>query len=222
MQHEFLLILAVLAVGVFHTLAPDHWVPVALIARRAQWSRPETARVAAIAGTGHTVSTLAIGVVVWAAGAALALRFGHLVEAAASLALVVFGGWIAFASLRDLSRNVPANTERAGEPTEAAAELAHPDWSGRRGARLSLLLILGSSPMIEGLPAFFAASRYGFALLAIMSIVFAAATIATYVVVCDQSRQMLQRYSFGPLERYGEVISGGIIVVVGIASLFWR
>jgi len=221
MQHEWLLVLAVLAVGVFHTLAPDHWVPIALIARHAGWSRPETARVAAIAGTGHTLSTLAIGVLVWVAGAALAVRFGHLVAEAASIALVVFGAWIALASLRDRTRNAPASSETRGEPTAAATELAHRDWRGRRGARLSLLLILGSSPMVEGLPAFFAASRYGFALLATMSLVFAAATIATYLVVCDQSAQMFQRYSFGPLERYGEVISGAIIVAVGVVSFFW-
>ena len=35
--------------------------------------------------------------------------------------------------------------------------------------RTALLLILGSSPMVEGIPAFFAASRYGGALVAVMS-----------------------------------------------------
>ena len=222
MQHELLLVLAVLSVGVFHTLAPDHWVPIALIANRAGWKRLETARVAALAGAGHTLSTLAIGAFVWAAGAALALRFGHLVESAASVALILFGGWIALSSLRDLRRGASKGLEHLERPTAAATELANPNWSSRSPARLSLLLILGSSPMIEGLPAFFAASRYGFALLATMSVVFAAATIATYVLVCDQSALVLQRYSFGPLERYGEVISGGIIAVIGVVSLLWR
>lgn len=221
MQHELLLVLAVLAVGVFHTLAPDHWVPIALIAKRAGWSRPETARVAALAGTGHALSTLAIGVLVWAAGAALAVRFGHVVESAASIALVLFGGWIAVASLRE-QRQASRKLEHLETSTAAATELTDPAWSGSSRARLSLLLILGSSPMVEGLPAFFAASKYGITLLAIMSVVFAASTIATYVLVCDQSAQALQRYSFGPLERYSEVISGGIIAAVGIVSFFWR
>jgi hypothetical protein len=38
--------------------------------------------------------------------------------------------------------------------------------------------------MIEGIPAFFAASRYGAALIVFMAIVFAASTIATYVALC--------------------------------------
>jgi hypothetical protein len=215
------LVLAVLAVGVFHTLAPDHWVPIALIARQANWSRAETARVAALAGTGHAVSTLAIGVLVWLAGAALAVRFGHIVAETASVALVLFGGWIAIAAWRELRSPDHPPVEHLQTPTAAAAELTQPKWGSRSRGRLSLLLILGSSPMIEGLPAFFAASRFGIGLLLTMSIVFAAATIVTYIVVCDQSAQALQRYSFGPLERYSEVISGAIIVAVGIVSFFW-
>ncbi|MGH7089854.1 MAG: hypothetical protein ACREFQ_13230, partial [Stellaceae bacterium] len=76
-----------------------------------------------------------------------------------------------------------------------------------------------SSPMIEGIPAFFAAARYGAGLVAIMAAVFAAATIATYVALSVISAQGLQRATMGPLERYGEVLSGAVIAVVG--ALFW-
>jgi hypothetical protein len=34
-----LLVGAVLAVGILHTIVPDHWVPVTLIARQRGWSR---------------------------------------------------------------------------------------------------------------------------------------------------------------------------------------
>jgi hypothetical protein len=61
--------------------------------------------------------------------------------------------------------------------------------------------------MVEGIPAFFAASRFGFGLIVAMSVVFAASTIATYVVLSVYSASGLQRLKLGPLERYGEVIS---------------
>ena len=86
---------------------------------------------------------------------------------------------------------------------------------------MALLLILGSSPMVEGIPAFFAASRYGTGLLLAMAVVFAAATMATYVVLCVYSAAGLQRLHLGPLERYGEVVSGAIIVLVGVAFWLW-
>ncbi|HUC64924.1 MAG TPA: hypothetical protein VMA53_05830, partial [Stellaceae bacterium] len=79
---ELLLIGAVAAVGVLHTIVPDHWVPITLLARQRGWSRRETARASLQAGTGHVLSTLLIAVIVWAAGVAVAQRFGHVVDTA--------------------------------------------------------------------------------------------------------------------------------------------
>jgi len=84
-----------------------------------------------------------------------------------------------------------------------------------------LLLILGSSPMVEGIPAFFAASRFGFGLVAAMAVVFTLATTITYVALCLYSSVSLQRLHLGPLERYGEVLSGAFIAFVGLAFLLW-
>ena len=71
--------------------------------------------------------------------------------------------------------------------------------------------------MVEGIPAFFAASNYGVGLIVIMSVAFAASTIATYVVLCVYSASGLQRLNLGPVERYGEVISGAFIAAIGLA-----
>src|SRR5258708_4545420 len=99
---ELLLIGAVAAVGVLHTIVPDHWVPITLIARQRGWTSGETARAALQAGVGHVLSTLAIALLVWIAGDAVAERYGQFVDTAASLALIIFGGWIAIAGWRDL------------------------------------------------------------------------------------------------------------------------
>ena len=104
-----LLVVAVVAVGVLHTVVPDHWVPITLIARQRGWSRGETARAALTAGTGHVVTTLLIALVVWFAGAAFAMRFGNVVDTVASIALVLFGGWIAVGAWRELSSGSPHN-----------------------------------------------------------------------------------------------------------------
>jgi hypothetical protein len=96
---EWLLIGAVATVGVLHTIVPDHWVPITLIARQRGWSPAQTARASLLAGTGHILSTLAIASVVWIAGVAVAKTFGHWVDTIASIALILFGGWIAISSL---------------------------------------------------------------------------------------------------------------------------
>ena len=321
---QLLLIGAVATVGVLHTIVPDHWVPITLIARQRGWTRAETLKASLKAGTGHVLSTLAIALIVWLAGVAFAQRFGHYVDTASSIALIGFGGWIAISSLLEMRGSgghghshghthdhsalgigdaihgpelqrigtehgelslsifesgvlpcfrltgvlddsavvttirddgtrqnfamanrgayfesiesipephqfaVTVTTEHSGhshsyranftEHTHDHGEHAHP---ANVSSRTALLLILGSSPMVEGIPAFFAAGKYGVGLIAIMSVVFAVTTIATYAVLCVYSTVGLQRVSFGPFERYGEVFSGAFIALVGLAFWIW-
>lgn len=108
-------------------------------------------------------------------------------------------------------------------PITAAIECDPPLHNHRHKAtgRGALLLILGSSPMIEGVPAFFAAGKFGVGLIVAMSLLFAASTIVTYVVLCTVSAQGLERVRLGALERYGKILSGGFIVLVGLALWIW-
>jgi predicted permease len=217
-QPQVLLVGAVAAVGVLHTVVPDHWVPITLIARQRRWSKGETARAAAIAGTGHTISTLLIGLLVWIAGVAVATKFGHYVSLASSSALIGFGAWIAYSSWREIRASADLDDDRdAAHRTHEA--LADDSRGTAASKRTALLLILGSSPMVEGIPAFFAAGKYGAKLLLAMALVFALATITTYVFLCVSSLAGLERINLGPIERYGEILSGAFIAVVGVVFL---
>jgi ABC-type nickel/cobalt efflux system permease component RcnA len=222
-----LLVGAVAGVGVLHTIVPDHWVPITLIARQRGWSRVETARAAFQAGVGHVLSTLAIGLAVWLAGVAFAARFGHIVDMAASLALIAFGGWImvsALPSLRGEGSHDHGHNHNHGHSHGHDHEHGHGHDTAhqhRTSSRTALLLILGSSPMVEGIPAFFAAGKYGIGLIVLMAIVFAISTIANYMLLCVSSAAGLQRVSLGPFERYGEVLSGAFIAIVGAAFYLW-
>ena len=73
--------------------------------------------------------------------------------------------------------------------------------------------------MVEGLPVFFSAGKMGIGVILLMSIVFAASTIGTYVLLCTVSATSMHRISLGPLERYGEVLSGFFIAALG--AVFW-
>jgi ABC-type nickel/cobalt efflux system permease component RcnA len=230
---ELLLIGAVASVGVLHTMVPDHWAPITLVARQQGWTRRQTAGAALKAGTGHVLSTLVIAAVVWIAGVAFAQRFGHYVDTASSIALIGFGGWIAISSLLEM-RGSGGHGHSHGHAHDHHHhdhghnyEVHHHHDDAQRGGKqkisssTALLLILGSSPMVEGIPAFFAAAKYGAGLILIMSAVFGLTTVATYVVLCVYSTAGLQRLSLGSLEKYGEVLSGAFIALVGIAFWFW-
>jgi hypothetical protein len=282
-----LLLIGVTGVGILHTMVPDHWLPIALLARERGWTRTETAWVAARAGAGHVLTTLAFALLVWAIGSAAAARYGRVVDALASLALIAFGVWIAVAAWREFrsddhhhhhhhdhdhephagghhhhghdhhdhagqasptpwqrdrlyaprrdvmvaERHVHWHSHERGPahahwhdhgadtvhavPADAAAMPLHSHPHGVAG-RTALLLVLGSSPMVEGIPAFFAASRFGFGWIATMAVAFAVSTIATYVALSVYSAAGLQRLNLGPLERHGEAASGLMIAAIGI------
>ena len=115
------------------------------------------------------------------------------------------------------------HTPASSHPITAEIETAPPahDHRHKTTARTALLLILGSSPMVEGIPAFFAAGKYGIGLIVVMAVVFAISTIATYVLLCVYSTAGLQRVRLGAFERYGEVLSGAFIALVGLAFWIW-
>jgi ABC-type nickel/cobalt efflux system permease component RcnA len=189
-------------------------------------------------------STLALGALLWVVGATFAVRYARGVDLAAGVGLVGFGLWIAYGGWRELREHDGHSHayERVGHAHPHVHEDGtrhvhwhdhdvrdlHPDADGAAilhahdhaiAGRTALLLVLGSSPMVEGIPAFFAASPYGAPLLATMAAVFASATVLTYVATCAAGIGGLQRISFGPLERYGEVLSGLFVALVGVYAL---
>ena len=66
-----LLLLAAAGVGIAHSVLPDHWVPLALIARTNRWSLGRTAKVSFLASLGHVAVSLILGVLLAVAGLAL-------------------------------------------------------------------------------------------------------------------------------------------------------
>ena len=239
-----ILIVTVAVVGVLHTAVPDHWAPIVVLARQQGWSTARTARSAALAGVGHVTTTLLLGVLLWVVGTALAARYAHLVSMVSAFALLAFGLWIAYGGWKETresrvhdhghSHFGHAHLHRhEGGPVHVHWHEHHDaDWhvvDGRvavlhahehsTSGRTALLLIMGSSPMIEGIPAFLSASTKGLALLGAMAVVFALSTIVTYVALCVTGARGLQRTSLGPLEKYGEVLSGLFVAAVGIYAL---
>ena len=77
--------MAAMTVGALHTLAPDHFVPVAAVARARGWSRGRTARVALLCGFGHVTVWVLLGGLALLFGLQLLASVGQQMEAVAGL-----------------------------------------------------------------------------------------------------------------------------------------
>jgi nickel/cobalt transporter (NicO) family protein len=71
-----LLIAGAAAVGVIHSVLPDHWVPLAVVARTERWSLLRVGRVSLLAAGGHVLTSVVIGGVV----ALVGLQFQKQIE----------------------------------------------------------------------------------------------------------------------------------------------
>ena len=67
---------AAATVGLVHSILPDHWVPLAVVARTQRWSLVRVARVSGMAAGGHVVASLGLAGLI----ALVGLRFQHEVD----------------------------------------------------------------------------------------------------------------------------------------------
>jgi hypothetical protein len=72
-----LLLAGAATVAVIHSLLPDHWVPLSVVARTQNWSLYRLARVSSLAAAGHVLASIALGAVV----ALVGLQFQKQIEA---------------------------------------------------------------------------------------------------------------------------------------------
>lgn len=71
-----LLMIGAATVGIIHSILPDHWVPLAVVARTQRWSMSHLARVSTLAAAGHVLTSVALGGVV----AVIGLQFQKQIE----------------------------------------------------------------------------------------------------------------------------------------------
>jgi len=64
------------AIAIAHSILPDHWVPLAVVARTQRWSITRVARISALASLGHVIASLVLGGSI----ALIGLQFQHEVE----------------------------------------------------------------------------------------------------------------------------------------------
>lgn len=71
-----LLVIGAATVGIIHSILPDHWVPLAVVARTQHWSLARLARVTTLAAGGHVLTSVVLGGVV----ALIGLQFQKQIE----------------------------------------------------------------------------------------------------------------------------------------------
>jgi nickel/cobalt exporter len=187
---------AAATVGALHTLAPDHWVPIAAVSRSRGWSLRRTARVAFLCGFGHVTVSAALGLAALVTGTAIVEAIGEHTATVGGLLLIGFGVAYALWGLRRLAH--------------------HHDHDHDTRTTWALFLVYCADPCVAVIPIIFAAAPLSVPATLGIVVVYELATIATMVSLTVATRAGATVLHGRWIERYGDSAAGSLIVVTGI------
>lgn len=222
MNATLAIVAAAVSVGSLHTLAPDHWVPFAALARAQRWSRRRTAAITALCGIGHVSASVALGLLAVVFGLELLQAFGHRLESLSGLLLigfgVAYGGW-------GLHRTITTRThEHAHEHGHGHRHLLPHGHAARDDAHRpltawTLFLLFSADPCVAVIPLLFAAAPLGWTSTAAVVAAYEMATIGTMVLLVIPTREAVGRLAGAWADRWGDALAGGVVATVGVAVM---
>jgi len=226
MNATLALVVAAVSVGSLHTLAPDHWLPFAALARAERWSRRRTAAITALCGVGHVTASVALGLLALVFGLELLQTFGQRLESVSGLLLigfgVAYGGWALHRTLANRAhRHAHAHGHThmhliAHESTVNSSQLT----AGHRPLTAwSLFLLFSADPCVAVIPLLFAAAPLGWPSTVAIVAAYELATIGTMVALVIPTREAAGRIAGAWADRWGDALAGAVVATVGVAVL---
>lgn len=214
------LMLAAATVGSLHTLAPDHWMPFAALARARNWPAMRTARLTFFCGFGHVTVSAILGIVALFIGLQAVHAFGSTLEANASLLLIGFGlAYMTWALWRSSRRRLMHHVDHVNGVRHDHGH-GHHHQHGRGLTEWSLFLLFCADPCVAVIPMIIAASAIGWHAVAAVIVVYEIATIATMVLLVQTAYAGARSMRMPWLDAYGDVAAGALIVILGAAVTF--
>jgi hypothetical protein len=220
---------AAVGVGSLHTLAPDHWVPFAALARAERWSAGRTAVVTAACGLGHVTVSVLLGTLGLLFGLELLETFGRRMESLAGLLLIGFGVAYAIWGIRRAiggHAHVHVHGGRVHVHAHVHEHPVHPhaaphaDAPGyRRSTAWTLFLLFSADPCVAVIPLMFASAPLGWRGTLAVVAAYELATIGTMVALAMPARTAANAVRGAWAEKWGDALAGATIAGIGLAVM---
>jgi len=208
------LAVSAVTIGSLHSLAPDHWIPIAAVSRARGWSAGRTARIALLCGLGHVTVSVLLGLLALLFGVSLIERVGAHMASVAGLLLIGFGAAYALWGMRHviahrLHGHHHHHYDHVHDPSRATIG--------------SLFAIYCADPCVAVIPILFAAAPLSLAETLGLVVLYEVSTVGTMVALVALARAGTSAFRGRWFERYGDGAAGGLIVLTGVvvAVLDW-
>ena len=230
------------AVAFLHAAIPTHWLPFVVAARAQHWKRPKTLAITGVAGAGHVLFTIALGVLIVWGGMAINGRIGKLFPFIAGGALIALGLFYLVRQIRGnghshllgahshhehrhehASHNHHTHAhehEHGDDISKIEQRWSHPksDWVVIAG----LFALLTFSPCEAFLPVFLMGAQYGWIGFTLLSATLAIATVAGMVVFTWLTLAGVEKLNFRALEKFESGILSGILCLLGVLIIVFE
>lgn len=221
-------LLAAGGVGLAHSVLPDHWVPLAVLARTRRDPLPKVARLSLLAGTAHVVVSVALGAVIIAVGLSVRSQIADKTDLVVGTVLVLTG--VAFLISEATGRGHAATHHHGdgSDPSDPATDRGHDHHHNRDRQdhasghshlpkRLSILVPFGAaaSPDLTILPVFLAAAALGTGPALGSLAVFSVVTLATFVGLTTLAAAGGHQLKSPLIDRYANLITAVVLIIIG-------
>jgi len=240
-----LLLLAAGTVGFLHSILPDHWVPLAVVARTQRWSLFRTARTSLLASVGHVLTSIVLGGIIALIGLQFRKTFesqqGHIVGVVLILTGIGFAVWALTGHGHHHHDHDHAHEDHAHHHDHGAEDaLEHPgdrshahlhghehehhehdgdehngDSWARRLVGVTVPFGAAASPDLTILPVFLAASAVGTGAVIGVLTTFSLVTLTTFVGLTVAATLAGYQVKGEWLEDHGTTITAAVLVVIG-------
>jgi nickel/cobalt transporter (NicO) family protein len=203
----FSIAIAAVTFAAVHALAPDHWMPLAALARAQNWTERRTARIAAACGFAHVTVSVIVGVIGLALGVRIFDRFGTELESIAGFVLIGFGVLYALWGLGHARAHLHGHHHHHYDHIHDVGRVS--PWM--------VFLLFAADPCLAIFPLMFAALPLGWGAVGAVILLYELATIATIVLLVLPARAAATVVKGRFVHRWGDALAGAFIVFVGVA-----
>lgn len=193
-----------LTISLLHAAIPSHWLPIIAVGRAQRWTRGETLRATVIAGAAHTASTIALGIVIGLAGLTLEHELEEHGALIAPIVLIALGFVFILLDFRK-HKHKEIHIEKLSQKSRAAV-------------LSSLVFAMFFSPCLELSVLYVQAHSIG--IIAAISLIYLVVTVLGMTTLVYIGMRSVERVRWHFLEHHERAISGAVLVLVGIATLF--
>ncbi len=205
----FLLLLSTLSIGFIHALAPDHWMPFAVIGKAKKWPRMKLMMITFVSGIGHVGSSILLGCIGILLGFSLAkLKAVESHRSEIGLWLLI-GFGVAYA-LWGLKK--ARNYKHEHIDVEDIDKKTITMWT------LFAVFVLG--PCEPLVPLMFLATEYGWRGIFMISLVFSVVTVFMMLAQTLLAYFGIQLIRHDIAQRYSHAFAGLVIALTGIFIMF--